>query len=195
MISYVAPERLETPEFTVRCYQHGDGGLLSEAVNSSYAHLWPWMPWATAQQTVEESEANARFFMGQYLTNADFRLGIFTPQEDRLLGSTGFHLRHESWDAANAEIGMWIRADAAGKGLGVRVLRAMLQWGFTAWRWQRIAWHCDATNIPSARTAEKAGMRREGCLLSDALTHHGTRRDTLIYGLLRSEWAAREATG
>ena len=111
----------------LRSYDVGDGRLLSEAVSESYEHLRPWMPWAKPHQTIEESEKRARQFRGRYLLAEDFVLGIFAPDERRLLGGTGFHLREGPLSTRCAEIGMFIRQSEAGRGLGTRALAALLQ--------------------------------------------------------------------
>ncbi len=183
-----APERLETAEFVIRSYQPGDGPLINESVNNSYEHLRTFMPWAHPGVPLDESEERVRRWRGDYLLCKDFILGIFAPGDKRHLGGTGFMLRGASLTKSNAEIGMWIRADAAGQGLGTRVLVALLRWGFTAWPWMRLEWRCDSRNLASARVAEKAGMQKEGCLRADLLLEDDSRRDTLVFGALRDEW-------
>ncbi len=186
---FIAPERLETEEFVVRCYRLGDGLLLSEALNASYEHLHTFMEWAKPHQPAEESEQLVRQFRAKYLTNEDFVLGIFSPAEDRLLGGSGFHPRE--WDGLpnrSAEIGMWIRGDAARQGLGTAVLCALLAWGFEAWPWERLAWRCDGRNVASQRTAEKAGMQQEGVLRAHRRLKDGSRRDTYCYVALKASW-------
>lgn len=186
--SYIAPERWVTPDFVVRCYRPGDGVLLSDAVNASYEHLTTFMPWAKPYQSVEESETIVRRFRGRYLLNEDFVLGIFSADERRLLGGSGFHLREGGLSQRSAEIGMWIRVEAAGKGLGTAVLKALLTWGFTEWPWERLAWRCDGRNLASRRTAEKAGMVHEGVLRQHLLMPDGSRRDTVLFAMLKEEW-------
>lgn len=183
---FFAPSELTTDGMTLRAYRPGDGAALQIASVSSYEHLQPWMPWADANQTVEQSEALCRRFAANYLLNQDFTLGIWVG--DELAGGSGFHLRAGHVESGNAEIGMWIRGSYAGQGLGTRVLRALLGWGFGEWGWERLTWLCDTRNIASARVAEKNGLTREGTLRSDRLDVEGKRRDTHIYGILRDEW-------
>ncbi|WP_370325857.1 GNAT family N-acetyltransferase [Euzebya sp.] len=186
MAAFFAPERLETDAFTLRCYLPGDGAALADATTSSYDHLRPWMGWASADQTVTQSEELVRRFRADYLVNADFVLGIWAPDGSALWGGTGFH-RHGGVERGVAEIGMWIRADRAGRGLGTAALRAVLGWGFDAWPWERLAWHCDERNTASRRTAEAAGMRHEGALRGDVPEVGEGRRTTLVYGLTRAD--------
>ena len=187
---FFAPERLVTDGFTVRSYLPGDGALLAEAVNVSYDHLKAFMPWAQPHTEVTQAEQTVREWRARYLLATDFVLGIFAPDGRRLLGSSGFHLRGGTLENRAAEIGMWIHVDAAGQGLGTQALRAILEWGFVEWPWERLTWHCDARNVASRRTAEKAGMVYEGRLRGRYREADGTRRDALCFGALRGEWEA-----
>ena len=112
-------------------------------------------------------------------------MGIWALDESRLLGGTGFHPRGRDLALGVADIGMWVRADCAGKGLGTHVLEALLDWGFQEWPWQRLVWTCDARNAASMRTAEKAGMQLEGITRRDSLGVDGQIRDTARYVMLK----------
>lgn len=189
---FTAPELCNGANFILRRYMPGDGAALSEAVNASYEHLKTFMPWAVPSQSVEVSEKLCRDFSGRWLCGTDFVIGIWTPDNRRLLGGCGFHLREGPIELGNAEIGMWIRAESAQRGLGTQVLKALLRWGFSDWHWLRLSWRCSGANKASQRVAEKAGMLREGILRSNAVDPDGTRRDTYCYAALRGEWKDRE---
>jgi len=185
MMYLAAPERVLTDRVLIRCYLPGDGEKLSAAVNASYEHLKPWMPWATPDQSVADSEQLARQFRGRWLLASDFVLGIWSLDESALLGGTGFHLRHGGLETNTAEIGMWIAGSQAGKGLGTHTLSALLGWGFSEWPWRRLVWRCDISNHASRRVAEKAGMGLEGIFRQDARDVRGALRDTAQYAILR----------
>ena len=183
---FIPPDRLDAGEFVIRRYDSGDGRALCEATNESYDHLRVWMPWARNDQTVAEAEALCRQFAAKFLMSEDFVLGIW--EGDKLVGGTGFHMRHGPIEWRNAEIGMWIRAGHAGQGLGTRVLTALLRWGFEDWGWERIVWRCDPANVASARVALKCGLKLDGTMRSDMIGTDGTRRDTQVYSMLKSEY-------
>jgi RimJ/RimL family protein N-acetyltransferase len=185
---FFAPMERRAGELTIRSYRPGDGAALQRAVVASYAHLRPWMPWAKAEQSVEESEMICRRFAARYLLNEEFTLGIWRGEE--LVGGTGYMLRWGPLDYGVAEIGMWIAAAHAGRGLGSQTLAALIEWGFSEWPWQRLVWQCDVHNTASARVAEKGGLTREAVFRSDALAVEGGRRDTYLYAILRDEWGA-----
>ncbi|MBN2006701.1 MAG: GNAT family N-acetyltransferase [Anaerolineae bacterium] len=185
---FFAPEILETETFVVRCYRPGDGPALAEALNASYEHLKTFMDWAKPYTSDDEAEQLVRRFYANYLTSTDFVLSVWDAAGKRLLAGSGFHLRGDGLENRSAEVGMWVRADASGQGLGARILSALLAWGFSEWPWERLAWRCDGRNTRSRRTAEKAGMLYEGCLHGHRLLPDGTRSDTLCFAAMRGEW-------
>lgn len=194
-VSYLfAPERHETSDFVLRSYV-GDGPLLAAAKNESYEHLRPWMPWATPNESVEDAERTVRRSRARYLLSEEFVLGIFASDGQRLLGGTGFHLREGPLAGGCAEVGMFIRASEAGRGLGTRVLTSMLHWGFSAWPWLRLSWTCDERNAASVRTAEKAGMLHEGVRRGQPVAVGEGRRNTACYALTRQDWLERAGSG
>jgi RimJ/RimL family protein N-acetyltransferase len=193
-LSWFAPERFEAEGLVLRCYDQGDGEELAATTVESYEHLAPWMPWARQHQSAEDAEVICRRCRASYLLHEDFVIGIFARDTGRQLGGTGFHLREGPLSGACAEIGMFIRSSEAGRGLGTRALRAMLEWGFSeAWPWHRLAWRCDERNLVSRRVAEKVGMRTEGVLRGQQAAVGDGRRNTVCYGLTRSEWRSLTA--
>ena len=189
-LPFFAPTTYPTADFTIRTYLPGDGAALQAATVSSYDHLRPWMPWATADQTIDAAEALCRRFYAAYLLNENFVLGVWRGAD--LVGGTGFHLRHGGLEQRTSEVGLWMRASVAGRGLGTQVLAAVLAWGFDAWGWERLVWTCDTRNTASMRVAEKNGLTREGVLRADQLDVSGVRRDTAVYAILRTDWLARQ---
>lgn len=184
----IAPESYQTEGFELRSYQPGDGALLAEATNNSYEHLKRFMPWARPYQTAEGAEVLVRQFRGRWLLAQDFTIAIVSPDGGQLLGGCGYHLREGDLSQHNAEIGMWIRASAAGRGLGTAALRALLRWGFGSWPWLRLSWRCELENVASQQVAIKVGMHQEGLLRSITFDHHGERRSRYCYAALRGEW-------
>lgn len=190
-IEYLAaPERTATDGFVIRSYMPGDGPLLQDAVVTSYDHLIPWMSWPKRDLSLTESEHQCRRTRGRYLLAEDFTVAVISLDGSKLLCGSGFHLRDGGLKTRSAEIGMFVRASEAGKGLGTAILVEMLRWGFDAWPWRRLVWRCDATNIASRRCAEKAGMNYEGTLRQHQLSPAQPVRDTVVYAALRDEWSS-----
>ncbi len=187
---FIAPDEHLTEKVLLRSYQPGDGLELNIATLESYEHLRPWMPWATETQTEMESELLVRAFRARWLQATDFVMAIRTPDDERLIGGCGFHLREGPIEQRAAELGMWIRASVARSGHGTSALEAMLEWGFTHWPWQRLSWRCDAENAASMRMAEKCGLTPEGLLRNHTRNPSGEVRDTACFAILKEEWLA-----
>jgi RimJ/RimL family protein N-acetyltransferase len=179
-------------QWVVRPYREEDAAALLEALQNSYEHLRPWMPWARPDDTLEDRRDYCRRMARDFEAGTDYTMGLF--EGETLLAATGFHLRVGAKELKNAEIGMWVRGDRAGGGVGTRLLSMLLEWGFSDdWGWERLVWKCDAANVGSARVAEKNGMRLEGRFLKDSLNVAGERSDTLQYALLRGEYRGPSA--
>ena len=175
----------------MRAYRPGDGEALARAVTDSYDHLHPFLAWPRPSGPVEDFEADARSMAGAYLSGTDFPMGVWTADGATLIGGTGFHLRGRSVDDGTGEIGMWVAADRAGRGLGTALLVAMVEWGFTAWPWQRIEWFCHTDNRASAAVARAGGLRHEGTLHHVAAPGGRARADDHVFALDRPTWLAR----
>jgi ribosomal-protein-serine acetyltransferase len=185
-VPFVAPEEHRDGELLLRSYLPGDGAELHRATQASHQHLRPWMPWASAETTPEDSEGFVRQARARWLLGEDWAVSVW--RGERLVASSGFMLRGRPLEHGTSEIGMWVRADEAGRGLGTRLLRAMVDWADAAWPFQKLTWHCDSRNLASARVAEKCGFQLEGRLREHAPATTGDyRATTLVFGLLGSD--------
>ena len=186
-MAFTAPQAWRDGELLLRSYQPGDGAELNRATQSSLEHLRPWMPWASPDTTVEDSEAFARRSRARWLLAEEWGVSVW--RGGRLVASSGFMLRGRPLEDGTGEIGMWVRADEAGRGLGTRVLQAMVDWADAAWPFRKLTWLCERRNRASARVAEKCGFRLEGHLREHgpAVADPTRRETTLAYGLLPTD--------
>lgn len=187
---FFPPEEWQAEGFVLRSWRAGDGPAIFDAVDSSRDHLRAFMPWVDQHASAQDSERYVRRAGAKYMTAEKCDMAIVAP-DGRVLGGTGFFGRDGWLSEGMGEIGMWVRADEAGKGLATRVLEEVLRWGFTDWPFLRLSWRCSGENRASARVAEKNGLRLEGVLRAYGQDPDGTRCDAHLYGILRHEWVAR----
>jgi ribosomal-protein-alanine N-acetyltransferase len=79
---------------------------------------------------------------------------------------------------------------ARGHGLGREAVGLLVYHLYRTTSVERVGATCDVENVPSYRLVERLGFRWEGTMRG-ALFHHGRWHDVRVYGITRSEWAAR----
>jgi len=79
-----------------------------------------------------------------------------------------------------------------GRGYGSEGIACAVQYCFSQWPINRISAETYAINPGSARMLEKVGFVREG-VLRESVLKGGQFVDEYLYGLLRADWAARNA--
>jgi ribosomal-protein-serine acetyltransferase len=185
-VPFYAPEEHRAGELLLRPWRPGDGEEVNKATVASYEHLRRFMAWPSPDATVEDSEGYVRQSRARWLLGEQWDVGVW--RGGRLVAGSGFMIRGRPLEHGVGEIGMWVRADEAGRGLGTRVLRAMVDWADADWPFHKLTWHCESGNLASARVAEKCGFQLEGRLRENGPNASGgDRQTTLLFGLIRSD--------
>ncbi|MCW2923560.1 MAG: hydrolase, partial [Thermoleophilia bacterium] len=71
------PQRIETKRLTIRTVQPADAPAQWASVDSSRAHLQPWMPWVDATTSEADTREVIARFGARWARREDFPLGIF----------------------------------------------------------------------------------------------------------------------
>lgn len=112
---------------------------------------------------------------------------------DRPIGSC--YLRDIDRVHQKAEYGLFIgEAVERGKGIGAEVSRLMLEYGFRELRLHKIYARVLADNVISLRSAERAGLQREG-YCKDEVCIQGKFRDIVLLGILELDILQRDKDG
>lgn len=179
-------EELRGERIIIRPYRESDAQDLFEAVAESRDHLRPWLPFADAHQTIEESRDWIIHTMAQWLLREELALGMWDAASKRYLGGTGY--RPHNWDTGYFEIGYWIRASEEGHGYITGAVRLLANYAFDTLKANRLEIRCDEQNARSAAVPRRLGFVREGCLRNDMTTPGGDLRSTLVFSLIPGEW-------
>lgn len=182
------PESFTTARLRLRCPVPGDGAVVNAAVLESLDELKPWMPWAEIPPAVWETEANLRAARSHYIARTELRLLLFHRETGDLVGSSGLHAL--DWSIPKCEIGYWCRTQYAGQGYISEAVRGITRFAFTVLGAERVGLRCDARNERSRQVAERVGFVLEGRLRREERERDGFLSDTLIFSLLREEFAA-----
>lgn len=181
------PYRIVTSRLLIRCYHTEDAPLLLRAISESAEHLKPFMAWANNEpETLDLKLDRIRRFRAKFDRNEDFTYGIFTPEEERLIGGSGLHTRL----GGNAlEIGYWIHKDYVNRGLATELSAALTRVAFEICGVERMEIHCSVENSASAAIPRKLGYIHEGNRrrLSYAYGHES---DQMTWTMFRDEYAS-----
>ncbi|GAA4074597.1 GNAT family protein [Actinomadura miaoliensis] len=146
-------------------------------------HIANWIPWATTVTDVEKARTLLRDYADRQAADTGRIYGIWV--DGVLRGGTVFR----TFDTAVGvcEVGVWLEAEAEGRGLVTRAVRHMIDWAVGERGMVRVEWRCAPDNLRSQAVAKRLGMRLDGTL-RQSYVFHGERRDEQIWSLLADEW-------
>jgi RimJ/RimL family protein N-acetyltransferase len=182
-----APYRIETERLVIRCYEPADAQAMKEGVDASLDHLRRFMPWARFEpEPVEAKVERVRAFRGAFDADEDYIYGIFSRDETRYLGGTGFHQRG---GAGSLEIGYWVRADATRQGIATESTAVLTRVAIELCDAHRVDLQIDPENTASQGIPHKLGFTQEGTLRRrlEPPAGAGPRRDSMLFTLLAEE--------
>jgi RimJ/RimL family protein N-acetyltransferase len=172
-----------TDDAVMRSLEPWQAAEFAEHVDRIRDHIRPWLWWADRVGDEEAARALLQGFADDLARDGRRIYGIWLRGE--LVGGTIFRVFEPA--VGVCEVGVWLSAEAEGKGLVHRAVRRMIDWAIKERGMQRIEWRTAPENTRSIAAAKRLGMRREGVLRS-ANVLHGVRHDVEIYAVLADEW-------
>lgn len=134
-------------------------------------------------------EADARRFLDEIHRGSEtrslFQWGVQRNRDVRLVGTCT--LADIQWESGRAEVGFALGREHWGQGLMGEALPILIGYGFEQLGLNRLEADVDPRNEVSIHLLEKLGFQREGYLRQRHLKE-GERQDSLILGLLASDW-------
>lgn len=111
---------------------------------------------------------------------------------EQVIGMT--RLKELSPRHRKAVVGSWLVPAAWGTGANAESKLLLLAYAFDTLRCLRVEFHADALNARSRAALRGLGAVEEGTLRSYAARRDGTRRDTVVFSVLDTEWPAVQET-
>lgn len=118
-----------------------------------------------------------------------FQYAIELTASRELIGDVAVRL-HDN--LKQAEVGFTLAVAYQGRGFATEAVSAVLDRLFGLQGLHRVMGECDARNTASAALMERLGFTREGLLRQQTFIK-GEWTDDLLFGILSSEWPARES--
>ncbi|HEY1387546.1 MAG TPA: GNAT family N-acetyltransferase [Ktedonobacterales bacterium] len=138
-----------------------------------------------AYQSLAEAEAYIMLRRDDFAQRREIRWGIARHDDDRIIGSCGFHSFDEGYH--RAETGYILNRAAWGQGVMAEALAAIIEYGFSEMALHRIEATIDIANSRSKNVLLKLGFQYEGNLRQRSL-FRGRFKDEHYFGLLRDDW-------
>lgn len=179
------PVQLETARLFLREYEEGDWPMV---------HVWESDPEVVRYKSNDvQTLPMAKEYVERVCRLARteprrvYELALVTFEDAQIVGKVG--LRQDEQDPRLAEVWFTLRRDAQGHGYAKEAMEELLRFGFEVLKLHRAYADCDPRNRASATLLERLGFRREGHLVQNVFLK-GEWCDSLVFGLLASEWRA-----
>ena len=182
------PTHFETARLHLRSYQPGDGSWYYAMGVKNHYHLEEYESENAAFNIASEEAAEELVceFAKAWAKRSYFFIGAFDKQTGEFIAQV--YVGPVDWQTPEFEIGYFADVDHEGQGYVTEAVRATLQILFEELHAHRVQLRCNETNLRSIRVAERCNMTREGMLRENRRQPNGTYSNSLIYGLLRSEF-------
>lgn len=177
---------IENEIIKLRRVSPSDAESLFEAVSESFREVSLWMPWCSADYTLEESKLWCESRDDAWKKGTEYDFVITEKTNNFPLGVCG--LNYINIEERFANIGYWVRTSKTRQGIATAAARLIAEFGFDKLNLHRMEIVVAASNIHSQRVAEKAGAFREG-LLRQRLFLHGQILDAFMYSLVPADFA------
>ncbi len=158
-------------------------GLFRLFSNPEVMRYWSRGPMTERQEAMHY----ANTLVDDFSARAALRWIIADPESDRLLGTCALYDLNPQH--ARAGLGYALMPECWGKGLANEAATLALCYGFLELGLHRIEADTEPNNIRSNRVLESLGFQREG-LLRERFRHPDGIQDSLIFGMLKTEWLA-----
>jgi RimJ/RimL family protein N-acetyltransferase len=185
------PIRFETERLIVRRYHAGDGAWYYQAGQKNRQHLQRFESGNSilAIENEEDGERMIRQLAAEWDAHKSFLMGAFEKTTGLFVAQ--IYIGAVNWQLPEFEIGYFVDKDHEGRGFVTEAVRGALVFAFQHLKAHRVCLHCSDANERSRRVAERCGFILEGHLRETHRQPDGSFSGDFSYGLLKSEFEAR----
>ena len=126
---------------------------LFELTDQNREYLGEFLPWPPFVKSVDDSRKHIEETIQLRVDNRAYTYGI---EVDGVIAGD-VSIRNLNETEKIPEIGYWMSADYAGKGLMTKAVRALTNYGLQSLALEKIIIRADPANVGSNKIAEKAG--------------------------------------
>jgi RimJ/RimL family protein N-acetyltransferase len=113
---------------------------------------------------------------------------VFDKRTNQFAGSTRFY--DIQLESLTLQLGYtWYGKDFQGTGLSKNCKFLLLEFAFETLKMERVEFRADNSNKRSIAAMKSIGCKEEGILRSTGFNTDGTRRDSIVLSILKTEWS------
>ncbi len=175
---------LEDERVLLRPIKLGDIEFLSTYVQTE-PEIWNYSLMTIQSQADLEKYINIALEARE--TKKEYAFIVFDKLSQSYIGTTRFYDIQLAFDTV--QLGYtWYSKKVWGSGLNQHCKFLMLQFAFDQMNWTRVEFRADNNNKRSIAAMQKIGCTVEGILRSHLPKPDGTRRDSIVLSILKTEW-------
>ena len=170
-------------DISLKLVDHRDADAIFELTDKSRDYLKEWLPWPIFIKKVDDTKDFIKSSMQNYVDNKSLVTAIIFKGE--VAGIASFN--SFDWTSRIGQIGYFLGEEFQGHGIMTKVVRALMDIGFTEFRLNKIEIRAATENFKSRKIPERLGYTEEGILRQvEWLYDHYV--DHVVYGMLKDEW-------
>lgn len=178
MIRIRIDEDLELREIHQR-----DRKKIYDVVDDNRVFLKRWLPWLNHTKSPHSYLSVIKSWQQNIEMGTGMELGLF--YHDEFIGMCGFTTIDPN--SRRAQIGYWLAQEYEGRGLMLRTVKGLINYGFSDMGLNRIEIVCGEKNVRSRKLPEALGFTPEGTM-KDYEFLYDHYHDCILYRMLKSEW-------
>lgn len=172
-------------DLLLRLFTEDDADEFFQLTIQSKNYLKKWLGWLENIKSVDDITANIKSRYKELEENNGYPINFAIIYKGKIAGTIGFN----TIDKGNriGKIGYWLGEDYQGKGIMSKTFQAVINYGFTDLKMNRIEVRIASKNYKSRAIPERFGFQQES-LIRDAEWLYDHYVDHVVYGLLASDW-------
>lgn len=159
--------------------------IFAAAIESKGGEFTRWMPWCHENYKIKETKTFLENCESNWEKKEEFNFAVFEKVSGEFVGLTSLNAFNSIHNFYN--LGYWIRVSQQKNGFASESARLLAQIAFNEQEINRIEILVAVENLPSQKTAEKAGATREG-ILRNRLKIGKRIHDAVIYSFIKKDF-------
>lgn len=173
-------------DVAIRKFSASDARAFYSAVHESVEHVGAWLPWCTADYTLDDAIQWAGSATQTWNDGSDYRFIIQDNTSGEILGSAGINQVVPQHRVGN--LGYWVRKSALNSGVCTTAARLVIEFAFKELGFQRIEIHVHPDNHGSNKVAQRLGGLDEG-LFRNKLILNGITGPARCYSVVPGDYS------